>query len=126
MQESKEHLEPNQIKEKIVKWIQYDNKISDLQKQMKLLKKSKKELSDDLTVIMREKNTDIFNVKNVGKLMYSKKEVKKGINKKYLSEILNNFYSSNPTVANELCNYILDNRETSIRENIQFKKDLPE
>ncbi len=126
MQEVKEQLEPTQIKEKIVKWIQYDNKISEIQKQMKLLKKNKKDLSDELTVIMREKNTDIFNVKNVGKIMYSKKEVKKGINKKYLSDVLNNFYSSNPTVANELCNYILDNRETTIRENIQFKKDSPE
>jgi hypothetical protein len=120
------NLEPIQIKDKIVKWIQYDNKISEIQKQMKLLKKSKKELSDELTVIMREKNTDIFNVKNVGKIVYTKKEVKKGINKKYLSDILNNFYNTNPTVANELCNFILDNRETSIRENIQFKKDLPE
>jgi hypothetical protein len=121
-----EGLEPSKIKEKIVKWIHYDSKIVDLQNQIKALKKGKKELSDELTVIMRDKNTDVFNVKNVGKIVYTKKEVKKGINKKYLSEVLNNFYNNNPTVAEEVCNFILDNRETSIRENIQFKKDSAE
>jgi uncharacterized protein (UPF0335 family) len=118
--------EPNQIKEKIVKWLQHDGKIVELQNQLKLLKKSKKELSDELTAIMKDKNTDIFNVKNVGKIVYTKKEVKKGINKKYLTDILSTFYSNNPSVAEEVCNYILDNRETSIRENIQFKKETPE
>lgn len=121
-----EQIEPTQIKDKIVKWIQYDNKINEIQNQLKLLKKGKKDLSDELTTIMRDKNTDIFNVKNVGKIVYTKKEVKKGINKKYLSDILTTFYSNNPSAAEEICNYILDNRETSIRENIQFKKDIPE
>jgi hypothetical protein len=119
-------LEPSQIKEKIVKWLQYDTKINDLQKQMKLIKKSKQELSDELAGIMRDKNTDIFNVKNVGKIVYTRKEVKKGINKKYLSEVLNTYYKTNPAIANEICNYILENRETSIRENIQFKKETVE
>ncbi len=112
-----------QIKDKIVKWLQYDSKIAEYQKQMNLLKKGKKELSDELTVIMRDKNTEVFNVKNVGKILYTKKEVKKGINKKYLTDVLNNFYSNNPGVAEEVCKYILDNRETTVRENIQFKKD---
>ncbi len=115
--------EPSKIKEKIVKWIQYDNKIVELQNQLKALKKGKKELSDELTVIMRDKNTEVFNVKNVGKIVYTKKEVKKGINKKYLSEVLNTFYNNNPSAAEEICNYILDHRETTVRENIQFKKD---
>jgi hypothetical protein len=119
-------IEPAQIKDKIVKWLQYDGKIAEMQKQMNLLKKGKKELSDELTHIMRDKNTDVFNVKNVGKIVYTKKEVKKGINKKYLSEVLNNFYSSNPAVAEEVCKFILDNRESSVRENIQFKKETSE
>ena len=121
-----ETSEPGQIKDKIVKWLHYDSKIAEIQKQMNLLKKSKKELSEELTHIMKDKNTDIFNVKNVGKIVYTKKEVKKGINKKYLSDVLNNFYSNNPATAEELCKFILDNRETSIRENIQFKKDVTE
>ena len=121
-----DQLDASQIKERIVKWLQYDSKISEIQSQLKLLKKGKKELSDELTYVMKDKKTDIFNVKNVGKIVYTKKEVKKGINKKYLSEILTTFYSTNPAVAEEVCNYILDNRETSIRENIQFKKDITE
>ncbi len=121
-----ETTDSTQIKDKIVKWLQYDGKISEMQKQITLLKKSKKELSEDLTQIMKEKNTDIFNVKNVGKFVYTKKEVKKGINKKYLADVLNSYYSNNPSAAEEVCNYILDNREKSIRENIQFKKESVE
>ncbi len=121
-----EQVDSSQIKDKIVKWLQYDGKIAEMQKQITLLKKSKKELSEDLTQIMKDKNTDIFNVKNVGKFVYTKKEVKKGINKKYLADVLNSFYSSNPSAAEEVCNYILDNRETSVRENIQFKKEVVE
>ena len=119
-------IEPAQIKDKIVRWLQYDNKIVEMQNQLKLLKKGKKDLSDELTNIMKDKKTDIFTVRNVGKIVYTKKEVKKGINKKYLSDILSSFYNNNPSVAEEVCNYILDNRETSFRENIQFKKDIVE
>lgn len=119
-------IEPAQIKEKIVKWLQYDNKIVEMQNQLKLLKKGKKDLSDELTNIMKDTKTEIFTVRNVGKIVYTKKEVKKGINKKYLSDILSSFYNNNSSVAEEVCNYILDNRETSFRENIQFKKDIAE
>lgn len=119
-------IEPAQIKDKIVKWLQYDNKMVELQNQLKVLKNCKKNLSDELTNIMKDTKTEIFTVRNVGKIVYTKKEVKKGINKKYLSDILSSFYKNNPSVAEEVCNYILDNRETSFRENIQFKKDIVE
>jgi uncharacterized protein (UPF0335 family) len=109
-------------KDKIIKWLQYDTQINENIKKMKLLKKAKKDLTDELTNIMRDSNTDLFNIKNVGQIIYSKRESKKGINKKYLNDILNNYYNTNPSIANELCNYILENRETVIRENIKFKK----
>ena len=117
---------PTHIKELIVKWLQYDTKIAEYQKQIKTLNKEKKQLSMSLTEIMKNKNTDIFNVKNVGQIVYTKKEIPKGINKKYLTKILSEYYEKKPEVANELYNYIMDNRETSIRENIKLKRESDE
>ncbi len=117
---------PTHIKELIVKWLQYDTKIAEYQKQIKSLNKEKKQLSMSLTEIMKNKNTDIFNVKNVGQIVYTKKEVPKGINKKYLTKILSEYYETKPEVANELYNYIMENRETSIRENIKLKRESEE
>ncbi len=117
---------PNQIKELIVKWLHYDTKIAEYQKQIKTLNKEKKQLSTSLTEIMKNKNTDIFNVKNVGQIVYTKKEVPKGINKKYLTKVLSEYYEKKPEVATELYNYIMENRETSIRENIKLKRESDE
>ena len=118
--------DPSHTKELIVKWLQYDTKITEYQKQIKALNKEKKALSDSLTEIMKDTNKDVFNVKNVGQIVYTKKEVPKGINQKYLTRVLSEYYDAKPETATELFNYIMENREISIRENIKFKRETDE
>ena len=84
-------------------------------------KKHKKLVSDDLSTLMKEREVDTVSITNVGQISYQKKEVKKGINTKYLIEILQQYYK-NPTQAKEVSDYILENRETQTRENIKLKK----
>ena len=57
-----------------------------------------------------------------GQILYTKIQTKKGINKKYLADILSKFYKD-PTHAKEVCEYILENRESSEKENIKFKSN---
>jgi hypothetical protein len=71
---------------------------------------------------MKEREIESVNISNVGQILYTNNEVKKSINKKYLNEILNQYYSATPQAAKEICDYILENRETQIRENIRLKK----
>ena len=71
---------------------------------------------------MKEREVESVNVNNVGQILYTKNTVKKGINKKYLSDILIEYYKSNPTTAKEVCEFILENRESKIKENIRLKK----
>ena len=114
-------MEKNALADKIRHWLEYDKKITDLQKQMRELKKHKKIVADDLSTLMKEREVDTVSVSNVGQISYQSKEVKKGINKKYLVEILLQYFKD-PSQAKEVSDYILENRETQTRENIKLKK----
>jgi hypothetical protein len=105
--------------EKIKRWLEIENKILSLQKELKEVKKNKKQISVDLTDIMKSKNLDSIDV-NQGKILYTKNTSKKGINKKFLENVLNKFYEDNDK-AKEICEYILENRETIEKENIRLK-----
>lgn len=115
-------METNHLAENIKRWLEFDTRIHDLQKQLRALKKSKKDAADDLTRLMKDREVESVNISNVGQIMYTKNTVKKGINKKYLNEILANYYKTNPAVAKEVCDYILENRESTVKENIRLKK----
>ena len=115
-------METNHLADRIKKWLEVDSRINDLQKQIRLLKKTKKTTTDELTVLMKEREVESVNVNNVGQLIYTTQKVKKGINKKYLSDILTEYYKTNPTMAKEVCDFILENRESQIKENIRLKK----
>jgi len=109
---------------KIKKWLEYESKINELQKQLKEVKKNKAVLSNDLKEIMKSKDLDCIDV-NQGKILYTTTNVKKGINKKYLANVLTKFFE-NETRANEVCDFILENRESQMKENIKLKKDRKE
>ena len=105
--------------EKIKRWLDIENKILSSQKELKELKKQKKNISTDLTEIMKNKQLDSIDV-NQGKILYTKNKSKKGINKKYLEVVLTK-YLDNDDKAKELCDFILENIETVEKENILLK-----
>jgi hypothetical protein len=107
--------------EKIKKWLECDSKINEFQKQMKDIKKQKKILTESLTELMKGNDLETIDTKH-GQIQYIHKEVKKGVNQKYLNQVLNQYYT-NPVMAKEVCDFIMENRETQIRENIKLKKD---
>ena len=110
MSESKQIL-INTIKE----WVLINSKINEMQKQMKELRNSKKQLSDTLITVMENNDIDRFDVKN-GKLLYRKTKVKGTINKEYLLKMLDNYFKEYPEIdTNDVGNFILENRP--IKEN---------
>ena len=106
--------------QKIKKWLEYESKIATLQKEIKELKKNKGVVSNELKIIMKSKDLECIDVNN-GKILYTTTQVKKGINKKYLSDVLNKYFEDEGR-AEEICQYILDNRESHVKENIKLKK----
>jgi len=105
--------------EKIKRWLDVEKKIISFQKEIKELKKQKKNISIDLTEIMKNKQLDSIDV-NQGQILYTKNKSKKGINKKYLEVVLTK-YLDNDDKAKELCEFILENREIVEKENIRLK-----
>jgi hypothetical protein len=105
----------------IKKWIKLDNEIKQLQSEQSKRKKIKKELNSTLVNIMKKNNIDNIDTKDGTSIMYSEKTVKKPITKKLLSDILAKFYNGDIEKADELNNFILDNRETVTKDVIERK-----
>jgi hypothetical protein len=102
----------------VKKWIELDNKIQAAQKVQQQLKKDKKEINDKLIEIMRDGEIDTLNVSD-GNINYVKRNVKKPITKKYLLNVLSQYYDGDIDKVINLNSFIMDNRETVVRENIE-------
>jgi hypothetical protein len=113
-----------ETKEQLVKtikdWVKIDNEIRGLNKEINTRKTEKKNLSTLLIETMKKNEIDCFDIKD-GQICYTKKNIKKPITKKVLMDILSNFYNGDITKANELNNYIIDNREEVVKETIERK-----
>lgn len=115
-------MENQALIQNIKQWLDLEQKIADYSKELRELRKMKKELSVDLVEVMKTNDIDCFDCKS-GQLTYTKNNVKKSINKKYLNEVLNQYFQDDEGgEASKLCNYILDNRGVEVRENIKLKK----
>ena len=115
--ETKEELIQN-IKE----WIKIDNDINKLNKELKELKLKQKLFTKNLLNVIKVNQLEFFDI-NGGRIMYKKNKLKKPINTKMLLQTLKNYYTDNPTIANEVTEYILSNREEVIKETIKRKID---
>jgi adenine-specific DNA methylase len=115
-----------ETKEQLIKtirdWVKIDNDIRKLQKEQNIRKKEKKILSTSLIETMKNNEINCFDI-NDGQIYYSKKNVKKPITKKILLELLNKYYNGDAIKANDLNDFILNNREETVNETIIRKID---
>lgn len=99
----------------IKKWIKTDNEMRTLKQEVANRKKTKDKLSSELLTIMKSKDIDSFNI-NSGKIEYVQRKTKKPISKKLLQTILSKYYKGDANKANELNDFILDNREETSKD----------
>ena len=102
----------------IKEWIRLDNEIRNLNKEIRDRETQMTKISQNLMSTMKDNNIDEFNVKE-GKLIYSKKQVKKPITKKYLTDVLLKYYKGDDEQATELNSFINENREATTKETIR-------
>ena len=114
--ETKEQL-VNNIKE----WIKIDTEISQLKAEIKDRTNKKKNLTENLVTVMKTNKIDCFDI-NGGALVYKANKIKKPINGKTLLAALNNYYKTDPKIAEELTKHVMDSREEQIKETIKMKK----
>jgi len=106
----------------IKEWIRLDNEIFKLNKDVKDLKNKQKAMTQTLVSVMKMNSLDCFDI-NGGRILYKKSKIKKPINTKMLLSTLNNYYVDNPTIAEEVAKYVLNNREDVVKETIRRKLD---
>lgn len=111
-----------QLIHKVREWVRVDNEMRVLQKEMAIRKKEKKNISKELMDVMKMNKIDVFDLKD-GQLVYASTSVKKPITKKNLMSILSVYFQGNNDKAFELNNFILDNRETTVKERLVRKFD---
>lgn len=106
----------------IKNWVNIDNDIIRLQREMKECRNRKKMLSQSLLNVMKTNEIDCFDITG-GALVYKKNTVKKGLTGKTLMTILQSYYESTPDKAEEITKYILNNRQQEVKESIRRKID---
>lgn len=109
-----------QLIKTIKEWVRLDNEIKTLQNEISLRKKEKKKNSENLIQVMKQNEIDCFDIKD-GQICYVKKTVKTPITKKMLMDVLVNYFKNDLQKANELNNFISENRLEVIKESIELK-----
>lgn len=112
-----------QLKQTVREWVKLDNEIRALNKEIVTRRNDKKEISAKLIDVMRNNKLDVFDLKD-GQLMYVKKNKKKPITQKQLLTLLSTYYKD-VAKAEEMHQYIMDNREEVTEEVIQRKISKP-
>ena len=108
----------NNIKE----WIKIDNEVAQLKADIKERTNKKKLLTENLVTVMKTNSIDCFDI-NGGALVYKKNTVKKPISGKTLLTALQNYYKTDPKIAEDIAKHVMDSREEQIKETIKRKID---
>jgi len=104
----------------VKEWVKLDNDIRKLQKEIADRKKEKKTISNDLMTVMKQNEIECFDI-NAGQICYTKKNIKKPITKKILTSTLLKYFKGDTLKAAELNEFIVENREETIKESITLK-----
>ena len=107
----------NNIKE----WMQIEDEMKVLQKELKERRDKKKLLTATLVDIMKTNEIDCFDMTE-GKISYTKSKVKQPLSKKYLMDCLGKYFEENPNVqADDVANFVMENRQVKTTEGIRHK-----
>jgi|TARA_B100000242_G_C42930844_1_gene431730 hypothetical protein len=109
-----------QLVENIKKWVKIDNEIKELKRLQNERKEAQKELSENLMKTMKENDIDMFDLKQ-GSLHYKQNKIKKPITKKMLQDVLLKYYNNDLAKATDINEFILNNREETVKETLVHK-----
>jgi hypothetical protein len=115
METEKEKL-INVIKE----WMINDKELKQLQLATKERREKKKLLTAVLVNEMNKTNIDEYKTQN-GKLIKTSQKNKKPISKSYLTTCIDKIFKSNPEEGKKVLQFIDENREIKVKENIRLK-----
>ncbi len=110
----------HELLENVKTWLDIDNQIRTLQKEIRDRRKLKKELTTSLVDIMKNQDIDALNVPD-GQLIYNKTKTKAPLSKKHLLVSLSQYFKNDQRMVEELSKYIMESRQEKEKENIKRK-----
>ena len=111
----------NELKENILGWLTLDNDIKSLQKQLKEKRKEKKNITENIVVVMKTNEIECFDAGTNGKLIYHQQKSKAPLSKKHLLTSLSSYFNGDNGDVQKLATYILNSRQDKIKETIKRK-----
>jgi hypothetical protein len=103
-------------------WVKIESDISILNKELKVRRNRKKELTKRLVEIMKNNEIDCFDI-NDGKVVYTQSKVRAPLNKQQITESLSKYFGDTADMpVEEITQFILENRQIKINENIKLRK----
>ena len=109
-----------ELLENVKTWLNIDDQIRTLQKEIRDRRKLKKELTESLVGIMKNQDIDALNVPD-GQLIYNKTKTKAPLSKKHLLVSLSQYFKNDQRMVEELSKYIMESRQEKEKENIKRK-----
>jgi hypothetical protein len=113
-------MSTQELLENVKTWLEMDNEIRTLQREIRDKRKMKKNLTQNLVVIMKNQDIDALNVPD-GQLIYNKTKTKAPLSKKHLLLSLSNYFKNDKGMVEELTKFIMESRQEKEKENIKRK-----
>jgi hypothetical protein len=110
--------------EKLKKWIDYDNSITELKEQLSKLNEDKKEIEDVVLKYVEDNNLSGVNVTiSDGLLKFPKRKVQQGITMKYIRATLNKYKdeTNQHIEIDDICKFLMSNLDT--KQKVYIKRD---
>ena len=106
----------DELKQHIREILHIESEMILLRKRKAELDKKKKEISENLMALMKEREIDSFDTKQ-NKIVFKKTKTQT-MNKNVLYRVVEDYYKGNQEAANDLHSYIYDNLPVRMRETI--------
>ena len=110
----------DELLDNVKTWLNIDNEIRTLQKEIKNRRKLKRELTQSLVGIMKSNDIEQLNIPD-GQLIYTKNKIRAPLSKKHLLASLSTYFKNDQRIVSELSKYIMDTRLEKEKENIKRK-----
>lgn len=112
--------EKNKLIDIVRNWINVDNQLSKLNSMTRQLRLEKKKINMEMIQVMKEKEIDIFDLKE-GQIRYKTEKRKEPLNQKRLLDILSKYPVLEDTQKIALNDFIFQNRNEIVTETITRK-----
>lgn len=106
------------FKQQVKTWLQLDDKVTELQQQIKAHRQQQKELTPLIIHFMNERNIQEIS-SNEGSIRFNVAKTRAGLSNKKLQSTISSYFN-NDEKTKELIDHIMENRE--IKETIKLKR----